>query len=110
MPTELRVEAGYKIGTAWESQGEKLKAKAAYWNLYDLFVVEEKRIHDLGKKGRYWLSRAMFELAEIFENEGKLDTAVEFYEKIEHLGLIGSELARARIEQLRGRSPIASIP
>ncbi len=110
VPIELRVEAGYKIGTAWESQGEKLKAKAAYWNLYDLFVVEEKRIQDLGKKGRYWLSRAMFELAEIFENEAKLDTAVEFYEKIENLGLIGSELARARIEQLRGRSPVASIP
>lgn len=110
VPIELRVEAGYKIGTAWESQGEKLKAKAAYWDLYDLFVVEGERIHDLKKKGRYWLSRAMFELAVIFENEANLDTAVEFYEKIESLGLVGSELARARIEQLRGRSPVASTP
>ncbi len=109
VPIALRVEAGYKIGTAWESQGEKLKAKAAYWDLYDLFVIKEMEIQGLGKKGRYWLSRAMFELAEIFENESNLDTAVEFYEKIELLGLVGSELARARIEQLRGRSPVASV-
>jgi len=109
VPIELRVESGYKIGTAWESQGEKLKAKAAYWDLYDLFVVEKLRIQELGKKGRYWLSRAMFELAEISVSESNLDTAIEFYEKIESLGLIGSELARARIEQLRGRSPVASI-
>jgi TolA-binding protein len=109
VPIELRVEAGYKIGTAWETQGEKLKAKAAYWDLYDLFVLKEEGIQSLGKKGRYWLSRSMFELAEIFENESNLDTAVEFYEKIELLGLVGSELARARIEQLRGRSPVASV-
>jgi TolA-binding protein len=109
VPIELRVEAGYKIGTAWETQGEKSKAKAAYWDLYDLFVLKEEGIQSLGKKGRYWLSRSMFELAEISENESNLDIAVEFYEKIELLGLVGSELARARIEQLRGRSPVASV-
>ncbi len=52
----------------------------------------------------------MFELAVIFENEANLDRAVEFYEKIESLGLVGSELARLRIEQLRGRSPVVVVP
>ena len=51
----------------------------------------------------------MFELAEIFQSEANLDMAIEFYEKIEQLGLLGSELARARIDQLRGRAPIATV-
>ena len=108
-PVELRVEAGYKIGIAWENQGEPVKAKAAFWNLYNLFIEKDSRIENWGKQGRYWLSRSMFELAEIFQSEANLDMAIEFYEKIEELGLLGSELARARIDQLRGRGPIATV-
>ncbi len=109
VPIDLRVEAGYKIGTAWENQGEGLKAKAAYWDLYDLYVVSDFRIQKLGRKGQYWLSRSLFELAEIFVGESNLDMAAEFYEKIEELNLLGAELARARIEQLRGRAPVANL-
>ena len=109
-PVELRVEAGFKIGIAWENQGEPVKAKAAFWNLYNLFVEKESRIENWGKQGRYWLSRSLFELAEIFQRESNLDMAIEFYEKIEELGLLGSELARARIDQLRGRAPFAANP
>ena len=109
-PVELRVEAGFKIGIAWENQGEPVKAKAAFWNLYNLFVEKESRMEDWGKQGRYWLSRSLFELAEIFQRESNLDMAIEFYEKIEELGLLGSELARARIDQLRGRAPFAASP
>ena len=107
-PVPLRVEAGYKIGIAWENQGELAKAKAAFWNLYNLFVEDESRMQRLEKQGRYWLSRSLFELAEIFQSEANLDMAIEFYRKIEELGLLGSELARARIDQLRGRGPIAT--
>jgi|TARA_B110000037_G_scaffold209338_1_gene258400 TolA-binding protein len=107
IPIELRAEAGYKRGNAWENKGERLKAKSAYWDLYDLFVVEEMRIQQLGKKGQYWLSRAMFELAEIFEDEAELDMAIEFYEKIETLGLLGGSAARSRVDQLKRRAPVA---
>ncbi len=108
LPIELRIEAGYKIGTAWENQGEQLKAKSAYFSLYDFWIAEELRVERLGVKGRYWLSRSLFEIAEIYQSEANLDRAVEFYEKIESLNLHGAELARARIEQLRGRSPFAN--
>lgn len=108
VPLGLRVEAGYKLGNAWENQGEKLKAKGSYWNLYDLLVVEEGRIQGLSEKARYWLSRAMFKLAEIFEDERELDRAIEFYQQIESLGLQGGAVARARIEQIKNRSPLAT--
>ena len=107
VPIELRVEAGYKRGNAWENKGDRLKAKSGYWDLYDLFVVEEMRVQELGKKGQYWLSRAMFKLAEIFEDEAQLDTAIEFYEKIEALGLLGRATARNRVDQLKRRAPVA---
>lgn len=110
VPEELRVEAGYKLGNAWENQGERLKAKSAYWNLYDLFVVEQSRLRGMSEKARYWLSRSIFKLAEIFEDERELDQAIELYVKIESLGLQGGAVARARIEQMKNRSPIAVSP
>ena len=94
---------------SWENQGEPVKEKAAFWILYILFIEKDSRIENWGKQGRYWLSRSMFELADIFQSEANLDMAIEFYEKIEELGLLGSELARARIDQLRGRGPIATV-
>ena len=106
VPIGLRVEAGYKRGNAWENKGEHLKAKSAYWDLYDLFVGEENRVQLLGKKGQYWLSRAMFELAEIFEDQSELDKAIELYEEIEVLGLIGGAIARARVDQLKRQTPL----
>lgn len=110
VPIGLRVEAGYKRGNAWRNKGDRLKAKSAYWSLYDLYVVEEMRIQQLDRGGRFWLSRAMLELAEIFEDQAELDTAIEFYEKIDALGLMGGAIARDRIDQLRRRVPLAGTP
>jgi len=48
----------------------------------------------------------MFELAEIFEDQSELDKAIELYEEIEALGLIGGAIARARVDQLKRQTPL----
>lgn len=96
-PLDLRVEAGYKLGQAWRSHGEALRAKQAFWLLYDLMIVEEPRARSLNRKGRYWLARSLFALAEILKEEGELDRANELYGQVVEQGLWGSELARARL-------------
>ena len=99
-PLGLRVEAGYTLGQAWRANGEVGKAKQTFWLLYDLSVADEPRFRALTRKGRYWLARSLFALAEISKEEGKLDESDQFYERIVELGLWGSELAKARLDML----------
>ncbi len=96
----LRVEAGYKLGQAWRSRGETLKAKSIFWLLYDLSVREEPRFRALTRKGRFWLARCLFDLAEIAKDEGKVDEADQYYGQVVNLGLWGADLAEARLESL----------
>ena len=103
---DLRVEAGYKLGQAWRSRGELTRAKLVFWQLYDRMFVEEDRfgtgskplIRELDPKGRYWISRCLFALAEIATGEGKIDEANAFYSSIIEHRLNGVELARQRLE------------
>ncbi|MBK1876725.1 tetratricopeptide repeat protein [Pelagicoccus mobilis] len=95
---DLQVEAGYKLAQAWRSRGESMRAKRLFWQLYDRMFSEELRIRELGPKGRYWISRCLFGLAEISKEEGKVDQANLFYEKVIEHRLNGVELARRRLE------------
>lgn len=102
-PLDLRMEAGYKLGQAWRTRGEQLKAKQIFWMLYDQMVAEELRLRSLTRKGTYWLARTLFALAELSKEEGDIDQANLFYRAIIEHRLNGAELARARLEVLDGR-------
>lgn len=97
---DTRIEAGYMLGQAWRSQGEQLKAKQIFWVLYDQTLVEEMRIRQLSRTGRYWLARSLFALAEISQSEGDVDQSIYFYRQIREHRLPGADLARARLEIL----------
>lgn len=99
-PLDLRVEAGYKLGQAWRSRGESLKAKQLFWLIYDQMLVEDLGIRRLTNKGRYWVARCLFGLAELSKEEGQIDQANTFYLKIIEHRLNGVELARAKLEIL----------
>ena len=100
LPFDLRVEAGYKLGSAWRNHGERLKAKQALWTLYNLLSVRENRIRLLGNKGRYWLSRTLFALGELEREDRDMDASKAFYEKIVALNLPGADLAKQRVERV----------
>ena len=97
VPVDLRVEAGYKLGMAWKNSAEPGKAKQAFWTLYDLVLGERNLTSSLGAKGRYWLSRSLFALADLESDEGNLDRAQGFYRIIISLRLSGYELAKAKL-------------
>ncbi|MBC2606426.1 tetratricopeptide repeat protein [Pelagicoccus albus] len=99
-PLDLRIEAGFKLGQVRRSRGEALRAKQIFWVLYDKMLVEELRIRELNAKGRYWLARALFSLAELSGEEGDIDKANLFYREIIKHGLNGAELARDRLQLL----------
>lgn len=99
-PPDLRVEAGYKLAHAWRSRGESLKAKQLLWLIYDQMLLEGLGIRKLTNKGRYWVARCLFDLAELSKEEGKVDEANFFYLKIIDHRLNGVALAQARLEML----------
>ena len=97
VPLDVRVEAGYQLGVAWEGQGEWIKAKRVYWSLQDMILGEEEQLPRLTADGWYWLARTLFKLAELLEKDGDIDEANSFYQKIVDLGLSGTETAKARM-------------
>ena len=97
VPLDVRVEAGYQLGVAWEGQGEWIKAKRVYWSLQDMILEEEEQLPRLTADGWYWLARTLFKLAELLEKEGDVDEANSFYQKIVDLRLSGAETAKARM-------------
>lgn len=100
VPSELRIEAGYKLGEAWRTRGETLKAKEIYWSLYEKEVLEEEGGRRLSRNGRYWLTRCMFAMAELAKEDGQIDEARRLYEQVVQLRLPGSELAKRRLRGL----------
>lgn len=106
-PLDLRVEAGYKLGQAWRSRGEPIRAKRVFWQIYDKMFggevsgSERLLIRELGPKGRYWVSRCLFGLAEISLEEGLIDQANSFYETVIMHRLTGVELARVELARRR---------
>jgi len=105
---DARIEAGYMLGQAWRTHGEELKAKQVFWLLHDQMLGEQEssavlsgwRVEQLGKTGRYWLSRCLFALAEMSQSKGQLEQALYFYDEISGLRLPGAELAQARLRAL----------
>lgn len=100
VPQDLRVEAGYKLGVAWQNQGETRQAKQAFWTLFDIVSQVDGGATSLGPKGNYWYSRSLFALADIAKFENDVDKAREFYLYVVDGGLWGEELARAQLDRL----------
>ncbi|MCH6258734.1 hypothetical protein MLD52_19405 [Puniceicoccaceae bacterium K14] len=100
VPLDLRVEAGYKLGVAWQNQGETRRAKQAFWTLFDVVNQVYEGAESLGPKGNYWYSRSLFALADISKFENDVDGARKFYGYVVSGGLWGEELARAQLDRL----------
>ncbi len=99
-PVDLRVEAGVKLALAWEGRGDRVRAKEILWSLVTQFLLDDVMAAQLKAQGRYWVSRALFELGQLSELDGRAENAREAYELILDYLLPGDTLARARIARL----------
>lgn len=117
-PVDLRVEAGCKWGhlLAKPRQAEKISGEAIktgravqiYWSVIQEFLLDEAQAAKLGAKGRWWMSRCLFELGQLHEDAGRLDEAQHAYQLIISHNLGGAMLARDKLA--RYRSPEGTRP
>ena len=74
-PVDLRVEAGFKHGYAQVKRGNPAQAERAWWLAVNTFLLDPGKAAELGAKGRYWMSRVLLELGDLYEKEAKLEQA-----------------------------------
>ncbi len=100
-PVDLRVEAGFKWGTALAKRGQSAKAQTEFWSVVQGFLLDPVQAAKLGAKGRWWISKSLLEFAQIHEDAGRLDEAQRAYQLIVDNKLSGGALAQAKLARFR---------
>jgi len=96
-PVDLRVEAGFKHGYAQIRRSNPAQAERAWWLAVNTFLLDSGKAAELGAKGRYWMSRVLLELGDLYEKEAKLEQAHRAYELLLQEKLPGGTLAQQRL-------------
>ncbi len=105
---ELRIEAGYKAGSALARRGRTDRAGELWWQVVDDFLISPIGPEDLGTRGRYWLARILAQLGETLEAQDKLDDARRAYALIRDRGLPQADWAATQLARLGG-VPVSGI-
>lgn len=103
-PTDLRVEAGFKAGSALVRRERLNRGAELWWQVVDEFLIENEDPSNLRTRGRYWLARILAQLGEVLERQGRLDDARRAYVLMRERGLPESAWAEAQLIRL-GRMP-----
>lgn len=100
-PVDLRVEAGFNHGHAQVRRGNSAQAETTWWLVINTFLLDPAKAAELGAKGRYWMSRTLLELADLYEKGAKLDQARRAYELILQEKLPGEALAQQWLSRFK---------
>ena len=98
-PRDLRIEAGLKWGLSLTKAGNRRRAKQVYARVIDQFLRHTDNNQRVGSTGRYWLSRALFSLAELLEADGAFQEAQKLYGYIFTYDLPGQGIAQEKTRE-----------
>ena len=105
VPADVRVEAGFNLGYIYMRSGHPPQAREVWWgDVVEPFLLNGAKGAELGEKGRYWMAKTLFELAELFEQQGQADQAVRAWKLIIASGLPFSALAQSNLANLNSPS------
>lgn len=103
--TDLRVEAGYKLGALLRRRGRLVDAQNVWFDqVMHPFLLDPARAAELGT-GRYWMARTVLDLGDLLLSEGKADEASSAWREMLQTGLPGAELAKTKLAQLAPAAP-----
>ena len=107
---ELRIEAGFKAGSALVRRDRWVRGAELWWQVVDEFLIQNETPSNLGTKGRYWLARTLAQLGEVLERQGKLIGARRAYELMRSRGLPEAEWATEQLRRLGGARSEENTP
>jgi TolA-binding protein len=104
-PADVRVEAGFNLGYIYMRRERPQQAREVWWgDVVEPFLLNAAKGAELGEKGRYWMAKTLFELADLFEKQGQIDQAVQAWQLIVASGLPFSALAQSNLANLNSPS------
>jgi len=100
-PADVRVEAGFNLGYIYMRRERPQQAREVWWgDVVEPFLLNAAKGAGLGEKGRYWMAKTLFELADLFEQQGHVDQSVQAWKLIVSSGLPFSALAQSNLANL----------
>ncbi|MGD1029774.1 MAG: tetratricopeptide repeat protein [Opitutaceae bacterium] len=100
-PPDVRVEAGFNLGLIYMSGGRLQQARDVWWgDVVSKFLLSGGQGAQLGEKGRYWMAKTLFALADLFEQQGEADQAVQAWQLVIKKGLPFAALAQSDLANL----------
>lgn len=97
VPTDLRLQAGYKVGRCLEKMGRAAAALDRYMDVVYAFLQESAP----PAEANVWFTRAAFGAAALQENAGRWPEAARIYGRVAESGVPAATEARARMERIR---------
>lgn len=101
LPVEVQIEAGYKWGKILVRNNNPEEARTVFGLVASRFLLDSPNAAKVTPVGNYWLSRTIFSLGELLENEQEFSEAEKLYRKLVAFNLPGRSLALSRISQLQ---------
>lgn len=95
-PLDALTEAGYKQALIHWRQGNNSRARESIWLMVTRYLKDPVEAQRLGPRGRYWLSRALLELAQRLDASGESSEANDIYDVVIDYELPGRTLVQAR--------------
>lgn len=103
---DLRIEAGFKLGSAHIRRGEIRRAIDVWWrDVVSGFLANPSDVSRIGANGRYWMGRVLRDLGAQLEQQGRNDEARRAWTLVLDSGLPGAAFAKARLERMRLEQP-----
>lgn len=97
LPIELRIEAGAKAATALEKVGRGFRAQDILWRVVSLVTLDSGSSQNMGASGKYWLSRALLQLADYLIANDAAHELDRLTELADSLRIPGANLIRNKL-------------
>lgn len=99
-PTDLRVEAGFKLGLSHRERGNLTAAEQIWWrDVVEAFLLNPGKPAELGATGPYWMSRTLLFLGELREKQGKLEEAKRAWLLMLEAKLPNARAGKSKLEE-----------
>jgi len=99
-----RAEAGFELGYMLAQSQSTDEAAQVYFSVVSRFINDPALAG-----GQIWISKCIFELADLYEKKNQFEPARRLYEQVLEHGLPGQALAQARLESHPAQASAAAV-
>lgn len=100
---DIRAEAGYKYGLNLARRGNADLARNVWVRLITSVLPDDSKAEALGPKGRFWVTKTLFDLGDLMERQHKPEQARDAYDLIIRKALPYAAQAQERLNNLRAQ-------